>query len=162
MGHCLQVWAHNLSQSDPKKDAFARSAYNRYYFACYLSVRTELRKMGNIGGRKPNHSDIPEILAKKVSRKLQPHLAKARKRDDKQIIRQIEHAKDALNRAASIMETAYPTRLVADYEEESIVKFEGRKRFSLNGVNVTVAHDWYEEVRGCMRTVRAAWAQIDA
>ena len=45
VAHYLQIEA--LKQLAQHKDAFARSAYNRYYYACFLALRDAFAKMNS-------------------------------------------------------------------------------------------------------------------
>jgi hypothetical protein len=55
----LQVMAN--ARQGPDRDAFARSAYNRYYYACFLEIRATLKEM-SLGWSKAPHNSYPDIL----------------------------------------------------------------------------------------------------
>ena len=66
VGHHLQVHANTLPPHTAR-DAFARSAYNRYYYGCFLLLRSELGQM-NSKWWKANHKDYPSILENSIKK----------------------------------------------------------------------------------------------
>ncbi len=71
VAHHLQKTAHSMAGLE--RDAFARSAYNRYYYACYLEIRTAFSEMSAEWGRSA-HKKFPEILRSSISRDLRVRL----------------------------------------------------------------------------------------
>jgi len=64
------VATHLISQarsmgSEMLVDAYARSAFNRYYYSSFLSTRELLSQLNGSWGREP-HKNIPKILSENV------------------------------------------------------------------------------------------------
>ena len=160
VGHHLQVHANTLPTCTVR-DAFARSAYNRYYYGCFLLLRSELEQM-NSKWRKANHKDYPSILENSIKKELTTELKKAQKRNDIDLVNKIRRAKHALSELAKLMTQAYAVRLVADYQPQVEVNFVNADRFSLSNIDITTAHNWQPNVSTLIRNLRIAWNQINA
>ena len=159
VGHHLQIQAHNKDKAMYDREAFARSAYNRYYYACYLHLQSELGEM-NPGWKCRYHRNYPEFIKGKIKE----HFSKEKRRigsHDRKLSRDTRSAIQSLYEAAEILERANKTRVVADYRPETRVEFKGTDRFSLNSLNITDAHGWYINIQTLMKDVRRAWGQIN-
>ena len=154
VGHHLQIQAHSIL--DGSRDMFARSSYNRYYFGCFLLLRSSLKDM-NDGWLVQQHKAAGEMLTGKVKRELQNRKKAARKIGDWGTERKLFLAISALHELRKIMEEARAIRVIADYEPEIRVQFEGSKRFSLNGIEITRAHVWQERFEALLKSVEIAW-----
>ena len=159
VGHHLQVQANTLANT--LRDAFARSAYNRYYYGCFLLLRSELEQM-NSKWRSARHKDYPTILKNSIKKELTKEQKKARRRNDHDLVNKIIRAKHALAEIAELMTQAYAVRIVADYEPQVEVKFISADRFSLIEIDITTAHNWQPKVKTLMKSLRTAWSQINA
>ena len=159
VGYHLQLHAHTLPSA--YRDAFARSAYNRYYYACFLFLRSELEQM-NSTWRSRNHKDYPNILRNSVNKVLTNEQKKARRRNDYDLVYKITRAKHASIEIAELMNKAYAVRVIADYEPQVGVTFENTDRFSLSDIDITTAHNWQPKVRTLMGPLKIAWSQINA
>ena len=138
----LQVEAMKLlPASEADADAYARSAFNRYYYATFLCVRETLITLDDGYGRSLSHKAIPETLRGKVQRKIISIKSRANKIGDAKLVREC-HQVSAQNLAfAADLEKAYAIRVVADYTPDARVDFRS-ERFTLSGVPVTEAHGW--------------------
>jgi hypothetical protein len=159
VAHHLQKTAHSMAGFE--RDAFARSAYNRYYYACYLEVRDAFREMSAEWGRSA-HKSFPEILRSSISKTLKSGRRAANRVGDAELERQIDQALRGCAELASIIEKANGARIIADYSPEIVVGFDGSTRFSLNGIEITEAHEWYGRVRVLVRQILSAWRQVNA
>lgn len=159
VAHHLQIYAHGLI--GPERDAFARSAYNRYYYACFLSLRAAFAEM-NTQWKNAPHRSYPEILSRSIAQKLHAERRKANKNRDYELLNLIFTAHRAIPEISKIIKEAYATRIVADYEPDILVDFKGGDRFSLNEVQITNAHEWYQRVSILTESLLAAWRQINA
>ncbi len=140
------------------RDAFARSAYNRYYYSCYWAIRAAFAEMSPSWAKAP-HKAFPEIL-KDIAKKLKIERRRAQRLDDHDLTKQIDAARRAIEVLVPIIEKANVTRIVADYQPEIGVRFDGSARFSLNGVEITDAHEWNGRVEILMNKVLSAWRQV--
>ena len=159
VGHHLQIHANTLANS--LKDVFARSAYNRYYYGCFLLLRSELEQM-NSKWRSTNHKDYPVILNRLIKKELTREQERALRRNDHDLVNKIKKAKYALNEMADLMTQAYAVRIVADYKPEVPVDFKNAERFSLFTIDITTAHNWQSRMRTMIKSLRIAWSHINA
>jgi len=107
-------------------DAFGRTAFNRYYYAAYLSTRDLLIQIDRSWARSP-HGNIPEILEidliKRLRMALRPLQAKGLVAEGK-AKSLVSQAGSAGGEMASILRIAYKVRITADYMPEEKVIFE--------------------------------------
>jgi hypothetical protein len=123
--------ADHLSQEAKSRhadeaDAFGRTAFNRYYYAAFLSTR-ELLLQINASWSGGSHSNIPDLLEGALLNRFRTELKRQRTRG----IVPEGRAKSLLSQAgaaagdmASILRVAYKVRVVSDYEPEEKVAFE--------------------------------------
>lgn len=128
-------------------DAFARSAFNRYYYAAFLSVRQMLKDIDASWGRLA-HAEIPYIIEGALFNKVK---AIATKLEKKRIIsaseksRHITGMQASTSELASLLRTAYNVRVISDYEPEVLVEFHDHS-FSITGVTNKQAAGWFSRV----------------
>jgi hypothetical protein len=99
-------------------DAFGRSAFNRYYYACFLSVRDLLAKMDDAWVRQ-GHSNIPDLLEGKLLNRIRVEAKKQHKvrmLNDRRMNSIIREAGTAAGDIAEVLRLAYQVRVVADYD----------------------------------------------
>ena len=156
VGHHLQKEAIAAGAGD--KDAFARSAFNRYYYSAFLNIR---KMLGSLDPKwsLTRHSKFPEVL-NKVGKKLSQERPRACKHKDWILVNRINNAKRAAAELATTMTTAYAIRVVADYEPEEQVDFKRSTRFALRSVDISDAHDWENRTRMLCSTVKRVWDEI--
>jgi hypothetical protein len=68
----------------------------------------------------------------------------------------------AVDALSGLLEKAYALRVVADYEPEELVEFNGVDRFSLKEVEITSAHAWRSLCDTFCSEINLAWVQINA
>jgi len=158
VGHYLQLEA--VKKTGIERDQFARSAYNRYYYAAFLDVRSMLAQLDPRWGKAP-HKSYPELLNGSISRTFKKERRKATKHDDLELLQKLDAGNRATVALASLMALAYATRVVADYEPLEHVDFTSAQRFSLRNVEITEAHDWEDKVRLWTRAIKEAWRQFN-
>lgn len=160
VGHHLQVKAHGMPKGDLEKDAFARSAYNRYYYACFLSARSILAEIDPEWSRA-KHIRFPDLFKKNVRGLISAAKKKAVRLSDTELVAQLDAASRAAIQASEIMKQAYATRVVADYEPSIAVQFSTEGRFSLSGVDITKAHNWQDSLSPLLANIISTWRQIN-
>ena len=106
------------------------------------------------------HAHYPEVLRGEVTRKLKRELKFACKNGDRELINQLQTGIAAAYEMAIVMTAAYSTRVVADYQPETQVSFNGTERFSLNKIDITAAHEWMTKVQHWTTAIREAWIQV--
>lgn len=159
VGHHLQIYAHN--NAGPDRDLFARSAYNRYYYGCFLMLREAFREMDSAWIHSP-HKSYPEILSGQITRRLKHERRAAQKLGDTDLTKTIDSALRAIPKICEIIKEAYATRVVADYEPSIQVCFRGENRFSLNDIEISKAHQWQNRMQILISAVLTAWRQVNA
>ena len=107
-------------------DAFGRSAFNRYYYASFLTVR-DLLVILDASWAKERHANIPMLLEGTLIKRVKAlakrqeaagALSEARRR----VL--IKQAMSAVGEIASILREAYAVRVAADYEPTHTVVFD--------------------------------------
>jgi hypothetical protein len=143
------------------KDAFGRSAYNRYYYATFICVRDMLAKFDAAWSTIP-HKSCPEVLNGTVLATLKKARNHAKRANDHSLDQLYARAISSTVDLAKIMQIAYATRVVADYNLEIVVDFFSMDRFALNKVDITTAHEWPNKANAYTPTIVNAWKQAHA
>jgi len=158
VGHHLRTYAHNKEM--PERDAFARSAFNRYYYGCFLLVRSTLIEI-NVPPKNIKHRKIKDILEGDIARKLRNARRQAQRNEDGTLVKKIDGGLRAIQPLQRLIEKAREVREVADYKPEIEVAFNGPDGFSLNGLDINSAHRWEETVRTLLASLKSAWRDAD-
>lgn len=159
VGSHLRTTAHN--DDGPHRDAFARSAYNRYYYSCFLILRELLREIDS-KWTSLSHKSYPDVLGGSVIKLFKIEKSKAIKNGDTELTRLTDAAIIALKELEKITSEAYAIRVTADYEPQIKVDFSVAEQFSLNAIKDSRAHQWYGRVKVLTNDVLRAWRQINA
>lgn len=128
-------------------DAFGRSAFNRYYYAAYLEVRSLLLTFNSRW--RINHDEAPNYLRKNLQKIFREEINRQQKR---QVITHAEGMKisSAVLKSASIiaqdLEVAYKVRAISDYEPEELVTFD-QTTFHLDSHSEVEAKGWLKNVQ---------------
>lgn len=107
-------------------DAFGRTAFNRYYYAAFLSTRELLAQIDRSWSRAP-HGNIPELLELDLIKRLRAALKPLRAEGlvpEGRARSLINQARAAGGDMASILRTANKVRVTADYLPDEKVVFE--------------------------------------
>lgn len=159
VGHHLQNYAHNFAGEE--RDAYARSAFNRYYYSIFLKTRSLFSSLDPAWSRKP-HAEYPVTLRVSVKKQLKKGWTRAQKDGDAKLMRDIEAAFRSIEALSVLLEKAYAIRVVADYEPEQEVEFHDANRFSLKEVEITSAHGWRARCDSFCSEIQKAWMQANA
>lgn len=159
VAHHLQMHAHVLI--GPERDVFARSAYNRYYYGCFLSLRATFAKMNPQWATNP-HKSYPELLNGTILRKLKRERTRAIRNGDTELVRILDAAIRGIPEISKIMTEANAARVVADYEPGIAVNFIDGARFSLNQIEIGRAHEWQGRIEILAANLGSAWRQVNA
>lgn len=128
-------------------DAFARSAFNRYYYATFLSVRKFVAELDADWGRG-SHSGLPDLLEGAVLKNIRNQakkLAKQKAIAAPRVYAIMKQASQASSEIASILRIAYNVRVVADYKPEQLVLFN-HADFALADHTRAEARNWKTRV----------------
>jgi hypothetical protein len=140
---------------------YGRSAFNRYYYAVYLSVREMLRS-GQPEHAGAAHKDLPGLLTDaalkriKVEVKRQVKLELLPYREGEGMI---HAATDALTTLADILQDGYRMRVIADYKPAILAIIEHR-RVRLDDKNSDTAQNWSKRARHAIGTVVGIWRKL--
>jgi hypothetical protein len=144
-----------------ERDYFGRSAFNRYYYATFLQVKTGLGGL-RVEWSTMAHAGIPEVLRGTVQRELKQGRTRAQRASDQEVVALCSRALAAVADLAKLMEKGYATRVTADYHPEIPVDFSGGQSFKLNTIGVDDARAWPNRAQVLVGAITSAWKQVNA
>ncbi|MEC5385532.1 hypothetical protein VVD49_07340 [Uliginosibacterium sp. H3] len=150
-----------LSRASPERDTFGRSAFNRYYYATFLTVKRGISALRPEWAGNIPHADIPNMLRGAIKESLGKGRKRALRAGDFELENLCARAISAAEDLAKVMEQGKATRVAADYHPDILVDFSGEQPFYLNKVSVHVAKDWPFRARAFLDTISQAWMQVD-
>ncbi len=142
-------------------DLFARSAFNRFYYAAFLATRETLRKLDD-RWREPNHKDVPAILRGRVVDRVTEEL---KRQSDAgipllpglpQLTHEIHAATDAL---AQLLKQAYSVRRTADYKPEARA-LRSAGMIMLDQVKLSQAEHWPRRARAYALQIERVYGKL--
>lgn len=142
-----------------EQDQFARSSFNRYYYAAFLRVRDGLATMSS-GWDEMAHAAMPELLRGGITSTLKKGLAQAKRNHDRDLVSICSFALSAASELADLLDQGRMTRVTADYRPDEPVDFSTVPDFSLNAVTVKMARSWRHRADLHMQNIEKAWRQI--
>lgn len=145
----------------PDGDYFGRSAFNRYYYATFLEIKTTLGKLRTEWDGNIAHADIPMLLRGRITDDLKKGKAKAMKADDSYAISLCSQGIAAARDLAQMMEICRAIRVVADYNPEIPIEFTEATNFVLSSTPVLEAGRWPNRARACLASIANAWRQVN-
>lgn len=153
VGDQLATWALAQTEGD-KKDLFGRSAFNRYYYAAFLSTRQMLGEF-EPKWQRTVHRNIPDLLKNTLKKKLESAIDERilPRGEGEQVI--TEHNK-SVRALADLLEQAYQVRISADYEPEVRIQ-QTNKVISLGNHKLTSAKEWPGRANSYCKAIRRAW-----
>ncbi len=157
------------SQESDLKHAFARSAFNRYYYSSYLEIKRMLGRVEKKWG-KLNHGEISNLLQKNVRQD-------PTKKNKKTLATRIEEKSAELKKSGfsatfideicsgtlndirelnAIFSKMQKARIAADYNFSYPVIFHGQAEFSLGVFDVKNIDDYHgQTIRYCEKIANA-------
>jgi hypothetical protein len=161
VGHHLQTFVQKtIDKSELDRDLFARSAYNRYYYACVFIIREALTEIDNVWKRTP-HKSYSEIFNGTITKRLKKEKMRAKKIEDTDLEKRIDEALRSIHEIVKIIEISQSIRGVADYEPNVKISFDNQNRFSLNEIDITKAHHWEPHLRILLVKLMTVWRQFN-
>ncbi|NIH19348.1 hypothetical protein [Morganella morganii] len=128
-------------------DAYGRTAFNRYYYACFLNIREFVSNFDS-NWAKVKHAGVPELLRISVNKKIVVELKKSERIGDI-TSREYQSKKSiilsSLDAMASTMSMAYIIRGIVDYEPEIKMIFK-ENGFTINSQTVASAKGWLQTI----------------
>jgi len=156
VGHNLEVEA--MKRPADENDLFARSAFNRYYYNLFLSVRVVLSGF-DPSYSKIGHKDYPNVLSGTLIKEFQKIGKQANKLGDYTLYNETKKAVHAAKELAGQMTEANAIRIVADYYPETKIQFGQGGRYSLNSYSISKAHNWDRMTSTHLKTIEAVLRQ---
>ena len=143
----LSSHARGLGAGDANADAFGRSAFNRHYYATFLTVR-ELLVAIDIAWAKTPHAEIPDRIEKALVARIKS-AAKTQVRSGALVAGRssaiVGQSISAATEIASVLKSAYTIRVAADYEPSHKIVF-GATGLELDSCSIGEASSWYGRV----------------
>lgn len=128
-------------------DAFGRSAFNRYYYATYLTVRDMLGQINSKWAKVP-HKNIPKTLEDDLVKLFRDNGRKqvlGKVLPESQLRSYLSQTNAAAGEIASTLTSAYMVRVTADYEPDHKIEFIDEK-ISLASHTLDEAKNWKRRV----------------
>jgi hypothetical protein len=152
----LVAKAGSVSKSS-ERNLFARSAFNRYYYATFLTIRSTLAEI-DPRWDEPTHASVPEILRETVVERFNRRVKKMHVNRN-----EAEQTKargcTAAKALADLLETGNEIRKIADYEPEQLVEFKNETAY-LNGITSGSARQWCIDAQTRCRVLLNAAKQL--
>lgn len=146
-----------IEKGSPFGDDFARSAFNRYYYSCFLTVRAWL--IQNYKWNDNNsHSALPDVFSGLKQNQLKKKLKKAQKLSDNDSIKNFSLAIRSTNNIVNILNKGRAMREKADYRPELKVQFVDNT-FSIDNIKVSEAQNWMPEIRKNLNNIETAFRE---
>ena len=142
-------------------DLFSRSAFNRYYYSAFLSVRSVLKTL-DPAWATPSHQMMPEVLKGEVLNRLKRHIRIAQKSGqitETKGSQLIHVAGTAACELSNLLVSARETRRLADYEPEIRVTRAGSTT-TLGSWSLDAARNWERQVNAQSKTIMKIYADL--
>lgn len=151
-----------VTRADPaQRDVFARSAFNRFYYATFIPLSRSLAAMKVQWAELP-HKDVPAVLRGAVIRELKQGRQRAQRLGDKETEAMCARAISYCHEVATILEAGYAVRVAADYKMEIRIDFSSGADFRLSNVPVSTARQWPARVLAYVDSISTAMRQLSA
>jgi hypothetical protein len=160
VGDHLAVEAKTRGLVD-ERDLFGRSAFNRYYYSAFLSVRAVLKKI-DPSWATPSHQSVPEVLKGEVLKRIKKEIQTSQKAgllSHSQGLQYYSAASAAANELSNLLVSARETRRVADYEPETKLLDNGQV-LKLGKYSLEAAKSWEDRVKAQSGTILKIYAQL--
>jgi hypothetical protein len=142
----LRNYACDLADA-AELDLFGRSAFNRFYYACYWVIRTNLPHIVN-DWTKMGHKALPDCLTgsvKKDTLNTLSRLRKAKTISDADFGRLHPRIVRSIGEIARLLEQGYSVRCTADYNPEFKATKTGNSLI-LDGTKLSTFETTYREI----------------
>ncbi|HDY7822781.1 TPA: hypothetical protein ACGUTO_003927 [Vibrio vulnificus] len=151
-----------LSDSDPdNSDLLGRSAFNRYYYAAFLTTRETLGYMQS-NWKGTAHAEIPNLLEKGLRKPARAALRQQVKAglldkgDESRLLGELNATAGTL---AQLLRLAYDARILADYEPEIKTTRDGNV-ICLKSHKLTTAGQWPSQANTHCARLKRIWKDI--
>lgn len=160
VGERLSEIAMSIRGTSPDDCLFARSAFNRYYYATFLASRQLLAD--TIGTKGLPHKTLPEYLigtfAKTIKRQIEVEFKSGvlSNTDRARMLGSLKHNTALLQ---NLLVTAYGVRVLADYAPETPVEIE-QNTYSLGAATLSAASNWASRAQMHCKNLHKIWRDL--
>lgn len=151
----LETEAKRRRRSGNDVDLFARSAFNRYYYATFLLARELMRKFRP--SWKGSHSGLPKELTGSILREIRQLKSKANRLQDWEVVSQCDVCIHHIHQLSELLENAYGLRVIADYEPEILAAIDRDGAIALGEKKISDAKHWVEQAITLKGQIESFW-----
>lgn len=160
VGKHLSDFALSIRGRSPEDSLYARSAFNRYYYAAFLASRQLLIETTGPAGL--SHKAIPDYLIGHFRRVLKRQIQaefKSGVLSPGESARMLEMLKQNTLLLRELLVLAYSVRVLADYEPNVPVEIKD-DTFSLGAATLSAAGNWANRARMHCKTLQKLWKDL--
>lgn len=160
VGDHLSDFALSIRGMNPNDGLFARSAFNRFYYAAFLASRQLL--VETTGSGAMSHKALPnylvttfrQILKRRIQLLFQKNLLSNSAR-----AAMLTALRDNTALLHDLLERAYSVRVLADYAPETPVEIKDAT-FSLGASTLAEASNWAGRAQMHCKNLRKIWGDL--
>lgn len=160
VGNYLSNFAMSIRGTSPDDGLFARSAFNRYYYATFLASRQLLIETTGTEGLP--HKALPEYLIGQFHKVLKRQIQVGFKSgvisnsDRARMLTTLRHNTQLLS---DLLVTAYAVRVLADYQPDFPVEVKG-DTYSLGTSTLSTASNWAARAQMHCKNLHKIWKDL--
>jgi len=151
----LETEAKRRSKNVDDVNLFARSAFNRYYYATFLLARELMKKFRP--SWRGSHSALPKELTGSILREIKQLKKKANRLHDWEIVSQCDVCIHHIHQLSELLESAYGLRVIADYEPEITATIDVGGTITLGDKKISDAKHWVEQAISLKGKIETFW-----
>ncbi len=162
VGDYLHQKALKLTNNPEEMDLFARSAFNRYYYACFHLARNlvaDIHPTSVGANHKQFHETILTTTIQSEIKKIAENQLKKKVIDRSHFSSIVSSSKRSLSQLEDILRRAYSVRCIADYHGEEVVCLEGGN-LTLTGKTLHEASMWPKRAAIYCKEIKKQWDEI--
>jgi hypothetical protein len=160
VGKHLSDFAMSIRGMSPDDGLFARSAFNRYYYATFLASRQLL--IETTGTRGLPHKALPEHLTGQFQKTVKHQIDvgfKSGVLSNADRARMLSGLRDNTRVLRELLVMAYGVRVLADYEPDVPVEMKD-DTYSLGASTLSAASNWARRAQMYCKNLRKIWKDL--
>ena len=160
VGQFLSDFAMDNRETNPQVSLFARSAFNRYYYAIFLTTRRLI--VETTGVSKLPHKDLPNYLIGPFRKTIKQKIKTAVRSgmlSHAYSASQLDALKQNTHLLSQILVTAYSVRVLADYEPDVAVEFKDQT-YKLGASTLSEATNWASRAQIHCKSLYKVWRNL--
>lgn len=154
----LEKEARRRRKDSSELDIFARSAFNRYYYATFLQARLLIRRFKP--GWRGTHGGLPSDLVSLARKDIGQIKNKAHRLRDWDVVSRCEVCTHQLHGLSELLKSAYATRVTADYEPEIIAAIERDGAITMGDKKISEAQRWPDQAASLSGQIEDFWSKL--